>query len=52
MNIQLENLRDEELQYLVSNDIDLFMEPIKQSPKNYMQYSSLLGMKNKKSLLI
>ena len=41
MNIQLENLRDEELQYLVSNDIDLFMEPIKQSTKNYMQYSFL-----------
>jgi MoxR-like ATPase len=52
MNIQLENLRDEELQYLVSNDIDFFMEPIKQSPKNYMQYSSLMGMKNKKSILI
>ena len=33
MNIQLENLRDEELQYLVSNDIDLFMEPIKKSER-------------------
>ena len=52
MNIHFETLNDKELQYLVSMDIGLFLEPIKENPKNYMQFNSALGPKNKKSLLV
>lgn len=52
MNIHFETLNDKELQYLVSMDIGLFLEPIKENPKNYMQFNSALGSKNKKSLLV
>lgn len=52
MNIHLEALNDKELQYLVSMDIGLFLEPIRENPKNYMQFNSSLGTKNKKSLLV
>lgn len=52
MNIHIESLNDKELQYLVSMDIELFLEPVKENPKNYMQFNSSLGSKNKKSLLV
>lgn len=52
MNIHLEILNDEELQCLVSNNIGLFLEPIKQNPKSYMKFNSALGTKNKKSILV
>lgn len=52
MDIRLEELDDKELQYLVSNEIDLFLEPIKQNPKGYMQFNSALGNKNRKSILV
>lgn len=52
MDIRIEELNDKELQYLVSKEIDFFLEPIKQNPKSYMQFNSALGQKNKKSILV
>ena len=53
MDFILDSLTDEELQTLIDSvDISVFLEPIKMFPKQYRQYDSMLGSKNKKSPLV
>ena len=52
MNFYLDLLTDDELQYIVRDDLAFFLEPIKQNEKNYIRYHSQLGTKKKDSLLV
>ena len=52
MNVCLDALTDENLQYLVKCNLEFFLEPIKKNQKQYKQYTSRLGSMNKKSMLV
>lgn len=52
MNFYLDKLTDEELFFIVRDDLGFFLEPIKQNGKNYIRYSSQLGTKKKDSLMV
>ena len=52
MNLLLDALNDEELKYLVQDDIGFFLEPIKQNERSYIRYSAQLGTKKKDSVLV
>ena len=52
MNFYLDKLTDEELYFIVRENLGFFLEPIKQNEKNYIRYSSQLGTKKKDSLMV
>ncbi len=52
MNINMNILSDEELKILVRDNIDLFLDPMKKAPKNYMRYDSQLGNKSRNSIMV
>lgn len=52
MNICLETLTDEKLQYLVKCNLRNFLEPVNKNRKKYKQYISDLGKMKETSYLV